>query len=45
MGINNKETFKSLLIKVLLNFDKKVYEDLDMLKKQEQCKVLNRHKN
>lgn len=45
MGINNKETFESLLIKVLLNFDKKVYEDLDMLKKQEQCKVLNKHKN
>ena len=45
MGINNKETFESLLIKVLLNFDKTVYEDLDRLKKQEQCKVLNRHKN
>ena len=45
MGINNKETFESLLINTLLNFDKTVYEDLDRLKKQEQCKVLNRHKN
>lgn len=45
MGTNNKETFESLLINTLLNFDKTVYEDLDRLKKQEQCKVLNRHKN